>query len=84
MNDTMKIKFTKSVERIYKSGLQIPVYMNVTSRPSDNAREDEERLVRFFPDEWESIPTKCRSSILLSIPITPFRLRGIQIDSSFS
>jgi len=54
----MKIKFTKSVERIYKSGLQIPVYMNVTSRFSDNVREDEERLARFFPDKYESIQTE--------------------------
>ncbi|HUX95944.1 MAG TPA: hypothetical protein VMV47_09455 [Bacteroidales bacterium] len=36
----------------------LPAYINVTTRPSNNAREDEERLARYFSDEWKTIPNE--------------------------
>jgi hypothetical protein len=40
----------------FRDIIQIPVYLNVTTRPSKNAREDEEMLNSLFSDEWEDIP----------------------------
>jgi hypothetical protein len=43
----------------FRNLIHIPVYLNVTTRPSKSAMEDEDILNRLFPeDEWEDVPNE--------------------------
>lgn len=43
----------------FRNLIQIPVYLNVTTRPLKSAREDEEILNRLFSDDkWEDVPNE--------------------------
>ncbi|HUX96806.1 MAG TPA: hypothetical protein VMV47_13815 [Bacteroidales bacterium] len=42
----------------FKNLAPIPVYLNVTTRPSNNAREDDERMSGLFRDRWDIIPSE--------------------------
>ena len=42
----------------FRNLIHIPVYLNVTTRPSENAREVEDLLNSFFPNQWDVTPEK--------------------------